>query len=395
MSRLSKPLSAQLILLTFVFYLNFFSRIIVAPLLPELERALCISHSKAGTFFLCISIGYFVSLLSSGFISTRLGHKKTIVLCLLAIALSMFLISMSPSLLLLQMAFFFTGISTGLYLPSGIATITSLYTTERRGKAFGIHEIAPNLAFLTAPLITSWLLPIVEWQHITLLLSGVVCCTAITYALVGRASPIKSTPPDLAICKELLSLPRFWLMVILFTMAITATHGIFSVLPLFLVNKHAMAAADANMLIGFSRSTTLVTAFLGGWMADRFGALKTITVVMLLTGSITALLGIVSGPMLSVIIWFQPMIAVCFFAPAFFLLSQVGSENGKKIVISLAIPMAFVFGGGVIPAAITKMADLGYFSLALFLAGIFITSGTLLIRLMPPQQQQTQEDSEH
>ncbi len=380
----SSPL--PLLLLALIFYLNFISRIILAPLLPEIEVALSISHGQAGTFFLCISISYFISLSTSGFVSARLGHKRTIVVSMLAISLSLLLVSFSPSLFLLQISFFLLGMAAGLYLPSAIATITDLYQTRQLGRAFGVHEIAPNLAFLTAPLFVAWLLPGLDWQQVFLLFAAATTGAAVLYGLVGPGSHLKGAALNLIRCRELIRLPEFWLMVILFSMGISATLGVYNVLPMFLVSEHGMDEQSANMLVGVSRSTTLVTAFFGGWLGDRFGSQKTMAVVLLLTGLFTALLGIGPGQLLPIWIWLQPLLAVCFFAPAFSVLSQIGSPGARNIVISVAIPIAFVLGGGVVPAGITRLADSGHFGLGLMLTGGFIGGGSLLIKMLPVQQ---------
>ena len=44
-----------LLLLTSIFFVNFLSRIILAPLMPGVESDLAISHADAGSFFLLIS----------------------------------------------------------------------------------------------------------------------------------------------------------------------------------------------------------------------------------------------------------------------------------------------------------------------------------------------------
>jgi NNP family nitrate/nitrite transporter-like MFS transporter len=374
--------SLPLLLLALVFYLNFIARIIAAPLLPELETSLNISHGQAGSFFLCISSGYFFSLLGSGFLSARLGHKRTIILSLVLLSLSLCLVALSPGLQPLRGSFLLLGLAAGLYLPSGVATITDLYPPRILGRAFGVHEISPNLAFLTAPLLAAWLLPLMAWRNIFFTLALTAAAAALLYGLLGRSAHLRGTPPALGTCLELLALPRFWLMVVLFSMGITSTHGVYSMLPTFLVDVHSMDERSANLLVGLSRSTTLVTAFLGGWLADRFGAGRTIGAVLLLTGGLTILLGTGSGSALTLWIWLQPLAAVCFFAPAFSVLARLGSGDDRAVVISLAIPLAFVIGGGVVPALISRMADSGHFSLGFVLTGMFIASGVLLIILL-------------
>ena len=230
-------------------------------------------------------------------------------------------------------------------------------------------------------MLAAWLLPTLHWQQITGILALAAISAAITYGLIGRGSNLRGTPPDFACCLELVNLAEFRLMVILFSMGICATHGVYSVLPTFLVSVHGMEEQAANMLVGLSRSTTLLTAFFGGWLADRFGARKTMTMVMLLTGLLTALLGLSPIAILPVWIWLQPLAAVCFFAPAFSILSRIGSPRARNIVISLAIPIAYVIGSGAVPAMVTRLADHGFFSLGLILSGIFIGSGSLLLQL--------------
>ncbi|RUM33943.1 MAG: MFS transporter [Desulfobulbus sp.] len=388
MTRQFAPSPAPILLLAFIFYLNFISRIILAPLLPAIEHSLGITHGQAGTLFLCISSGYFISLPCSGFVSARLGHKRAIVTTMAAISVSMLAISAASSLPFLQITFFLLGLSAGPYLPSAIATITELCEPRQLGKALGLHEIAPNLAFLSAPLLVAWLLPTLHWQEVTLLLAATSATAALVYSLAGKNSLLKGTAPTFTNCRELAAQPAFWLMVILFAMGITATLGIYSVLPMFLVSEQGMDKHAANTLIGLSRTTTLATAFLGGWLADKFGFKQTMAVVLLLSGLFTVLIGLSPARLLPYWIWLQPFVAVCFFAPGFALLSQTGPTGSRNIVISLTIPSAFVIGGGLVPAAIARLADIGYFPLGLTLAGLFIASGCLLVALLPSAAEQ-------
>ena len=83
----SPPLSSAIkgiLFLSGLFFLNFISRVIFSPLLPVIEQEMGLDHTRSGSLFLFLSLGYFLSVLSSGFISSKINHKRSIVLsCLL------------------------------------------------------------------------------------------------------------------------------------------------------------------------------------------------------------------------------------------------------------------------------------------------------------------------
>jgi NNP family nitrate/nitrite transporter-like MFS transporter len=138
--------------LTVIFLINFLARIILSPLLPTIEKELGISHGQAGSFFFLISGGYVIGLLGSGFLASRSSHKITIVISTAGIGLALLEISVVSSLWAMRVGLFGLGFAGGLYIPSAIATITSLIEWPHWGKAIAVHELAPNLAFLPGPL---------------------------------------------------------------------------------------------------------------------------------------------------------------------------------------------------------------------------------------------------
>src|SRR4030042_1257523 len=138
-----------ILLLASIFFLNFIGRIIIAPLLPAIEAELSISHVQAGTPFLITTAGYFLAILGSGLLSSRMTHRNTIIFSAFAGALALVGVSMSHSLLSLRGSLFFLGLATGFYLPSGIATLTSLIPATHWGKGLAIHELAHNLGLLS------------------------------------------------------------------------------------------------------------------------------------------------------------------------------------------------------------------------------------------------------
>ncbi len=67
----------------------------------------------------------------------------------------------------------FLGVATGIYLPSGMTTITASIPSVHWGKAIAFHELAPAFAFILAPFIVEGLLVFWPWQAI-LVLIGVI-----------------------------------------------------------------------------------------------------------------------------------------------------------------------------------------------------------------------------
>ncbi|MCK5348881.1 MAG: MFS transporter, partial [Desulfobacula sp.] len=114
-----------LFFLTSIFFLNFTIRIIIAPLLPTILTDMDLTSDQAGSFFLISASGYFISLLCSGFVSSQILHKKTIVFSAVATGIAFLCTGLSQSLMSMRIGLFVVGMTSALYLPSGIAMLTS------------------------------------------------------------------------------------------------------------------------------------------------------------------------------------------------------------------------------------------------------------------------------
>ena len=161
-----------LLFLALIFFINFTSRIIFSPLMPTIEADLSLTHSDAGLLFLLISFGYFIGMLGSGFLSAAVTHKKTISLSAAAVGLTLLPISFSSNKWILLIGLFVLGLSAGFYLPSGLATLTSIINPRQWGKAIAVHEMAPNLGFVAAPLLAEIFMFWFSWRIILMVLGA-------------------------------------------------------------------------------------------------------------------------------------------------------------------------------------------------------------------------------
>ena len=370
---------SPLLLIASIFLLNFTARIIAAPLLPTIEKDLGFSHGDAGSLFLFLSIGYFISLLGSGHISSRITHRKTIAVSAIAVGAALSLISFSKTLFTMRCCVFLLGISAGIYLPSGITTVTSLVKPRHWGKAVAIHELAPNLSFILTPLLAEILLHWFIWRNILFFVGIVSVIVGMVFPQLGKGGNFSGEAPNFSSIKKILEIPAFWILIVLFSLAITSTLGIYNMLPLYLVTEHGMSLDWANSLVGTSRISTLGMAFLGGWATDRFGSKPIMIGVFFVTGILTVLIGMVSTYWIAAVVFLQPVLAVCFYPAGFAALSTISTPENRNMAISLTIPVAFVLGGGVVPALIGIMADNGYFSWGITLSGAMIMMGFFLL----------------
>ncbi len=364
--------------LTAIFFINFTIRIIISPLLPAISLDMGLSHNQGGSLFLLSAAGYFIVLVCSGFVSSKIGHKKTIAFSAIAAGVALSFTGLSQELFGIRIGIFCVGMASALYLPSGISLLTSSIDQSNLGKAIGIHELAPNLSFLLSPLISEVLLLWLPWRGVFFFIGGLSIVLGFAFFRFSRVKDFFGESPTLTAFLPMVGQRSFWIMVVLFSLGVIGTLGVYSMLPLFLVDIHRMTGAQANSLITMSRILTLPMPLFIGWVSDRVGLKPTLSAVLFLTGLLTLLVGIANGQFIKLIIFFQPLLAVCFFPPAFAALSQIGSKKIQNIAISFTIPIAFLFGGGVVPNIVGILGNHGYFSMGFIIFGSLICLGAII-----------------
>jgi len=76
------------------------------------------------------------------------------------------------------------------------------------------------------------------------------------------------------------------------------------------------------------------------------------------------------------------MMATCFFPPGFAALSRIGPPRVRNISLSFTFPIAFLLGGGAIPAGIGLLGEMGSFDLGISLVGGIVMSGFILLHYL-------------
>jgi MFS transporter, NNP family, nitrate/nitrite transporter len=371
-----------ILFLVVIFFLNVLARIILAPLMPIIEKDLKMGHDEAGSLLFFISLGYCFTLLGSGFVSSRLNHRRTIILSSMALGGALLSVALSYNLWWIRLGLTCLGMATGLYIPSGIAFITGLMSSKHWGKAIAIHEVAPNLAFAAAPLLSECLFGSLSWRGILIMLGTACLLSGTAFIYFGRAGETFGEAPSVKTFRMILAEPSFWIMVVLFGLAMGATVGVYTMIPLYLVTERGMERARANILLGFSRVLTFAMVILAGLATDRLGSKQTMKIVLLATGLFTVLLGIVPGSWILPIVFIQPLFSVCFFPPGYAALSQIGPSRIRNVVVSFAIPVSGLIGSGAVPAGIGFLGEAGSFALGITIVGALLLCGLIVLKYL-------------
>ncbi|HEY7322348.1 MAG TPA: MFS transporter [Candidatus Binatia bacterium] len=370
------------VFLTVLFFINFIARIILSPLLPTIEGDLEISHGQAGSFFFLISAGYVMGLLGSGLVASRSTHRITIVISTTGVGFALLGVSLVNSVWAMRVGLWGLGFAGGLYIPSAIATITSLIERCHWGKAIAVHELAPNLAFFAGPFVAELFLSWSTWRLALISLGMASLIASFAYCRFGRGGEFAGQSPASSAFGLLVRSASFWIMAVLFGLGVSSTIGVYAMLPLYLVNERQIDLSWANTVVAFSRSYGPILGVLGGWISDRLGPKETMVVSLAFTGIATTLVGLVSTPWISIVVLLQPLLAVWFFPAAFAALSATTPAGARNLAVAFTIPCGYLLGGGLVPTFIGVMGDSGSFARGFMTTGILILLGGILAFLL-------------
>ncbi|MFP4508554.1 MAG: MFS transporter [Spirochaetaceae bacterium] len=359
----------------------FFPRVLFSPLLVSIQVDLSLSAARATRIFTTIAVGYAIAMLASGFVSTRVQHRRIVALSAFGVGVGMQLAALAQSAVSLHAGALLVGASAGLYAPSGLSIVSEITPFTRRGMGFAIHELGPSISFVLAPLVAAVSLPLIGWRGVVSATGAFSAIAGIAYVLRGRAGYAHGEAPHFENLKVIFRIKRFWLIILFFVLAASAAIGMFAVLPTFLIGFRGMDQQLANGIIGASRISGIAMIFLSGVLTDRLGFRRTVAGIFLLTGIFTMLLTVAEGTYLALVVLLQPAVISAFFPAAITAMSEIGPPQTRNVVVSLVIPLASVVGAGLFPALAGFAADAGLIDRFFQGTGIALLLSILLLPL--------------
>jgi NNP family nitrate/nitrite transporter-like MFS transporter len=362
-----------------LWFLNSSSRLVLSPLLPIIEDELVITHALAGSLFFYLSVGLTISVFMAGWISKHIGYKRSIIYSFIALVFVFICFRYAQTYYYFAAFSFLLGFTSGIYLPCSVPLVTSIISRKNWGKALAFHDTAPSFSFLAIPILVAFALRFYHWKSFFVMLSG-ACAVFIVFFWVFAPDP-RPQEEKKSRYATVLRRTDFWIIAILWIMAVIATAGIYSVIPLFLVKEKGMQLELANTIFGISRGGGVFATILVGFLIDRFAVKKLLFIILFITGLATV------GMALAQVFWvlvgtliIQGTLSVAFFPAAVTAISTITPLDERSTFVGLILAVGGIIGIGLVPVGLGAVADIWNFQIGIFVMGVLIMSSCVLIR---------------
>jgi len=382
----NRPGNGSVLMISMLMVAVFFSmaaRAIFSPIMPSLQSDLNIGLATAGSLFLFISVTYAVAILLAGFLAARIGHGLTIVVALALIAVGLFISAAAPGVVLMAVGMAFIGAGAGIYPPSGLAMVNRKISPQKRTFAFAFHEISPNFSLLVAPLIVLALEPLIGWRGVLLSMAAVCAMATLAFWRWGVTDSGVGAAPNFGTITIILKIPEIYVGMFLLTASTSGLHGVYAILPAYLVERAIYSTDEINSLLAASRLASILCLLVAGGVVNLIGKRQAITWALVFTSICTALIGLLEGTLLNIVIIAQPALVAAIIPPLLSSIADIGESRYHNITYSLIITVAIGVGAGVVPAVLGIFGDHGLGWLGFVSLGIFTAAAILALVATP------------
>lgn len=317
---------AAILLLMLNIFLVFTGIGLVIPIMPTYMTELHISGKMVGLLVAAFSFTQLLFSPFAGRLSDSLGRKKTIVAGMILFALSEWLFGSVNSPVFLFAARMIGGLSAALMMPSVMAYAADVTTNEERAKGMGFINAAITTGFIIGPGIGGYLaefgirIPFYA-AAIAAGASALITVFILPESLTAeKREQIKAsaTKQDNLFKQLMLSYkePYFIsLVIVLVTSFGLANYE--TVFGLFVDHKFGFTPKDIAFIITFgSISGAVVQVTIFGWILNRFGERRVISVCLLIAGLFVLMTLFVHTYFLIVVVTFIVFLSIDILRPA-------------------------------------------------------------------------------
>lgn len=261
-------------LLWVVALLNYVDRQVVFSVLPLVRTGLHASNLQLGligTVFLWV---YGPLSPVAGYLSDRFGRLRIILLSLLVWSAVTWATGHSRNITELLWARALMGVSEACYLPAALALIADYHGDRSRSLATGLHYSGIYIGIVLGGVGGGWMGEQWGWRAPFTILGLVGIAYAAVLKLALRQPPAAAAPARPRFfhsMRDLLQLPGFTTLTLVFSGTAVANWIVYTWLPLYLYERFGMSLAAAGFAATFYiQAGSIAGILLGGRLADSW-----------------------------------------------------------------------------------------------------------------------------
>lgn len=130
-----------------------------------LQKVFGIGDAQKAGILLLIIVGVAVGAFVGGYLADKFSHRKILRLSLMALSITIIIVSLNHTVELLQIIFLLFGLTMGLVYATSRSYLASLVPKEESGTFFGLYTFAERCASIIGPLV--WGILIFVFANIT------------------------------------------------------------------------------------------------------------------------------------------------------------------------------------------------------------------------------------
>lgn len=375
-----------ILLLMFNIFMIFTGIGLIIPIMPSYMNMLHISGTTLGLLVAAFSISQLICSPIAGRLSDSIGRKRVIVAGMLLFSASEFLFGAASSLPLLFLARMLGGISAALVMPAVMAYTADVTSDVERGKGMGFINAAISTGFIIGPGLGGYIAEFGIRAPFYAAGAAGLLAMIITAILLpegprkeagasagGRVVPKESLLQQLAGSARS---PYFISLIVVFVTSFGLAN-FETVFGLFVDHKFGFTPTDIAFIITFgSISGAVVQVTIFGWIINRFGEKRVITVSLAATAVFIVLTLMVHTFWLIVATTFAVFLATDMLRPAIGTQMSKFADDQQGYVAGLN--SAFTSLGNIVGPVIAGALFDANLNFPYALAAVILTGGFLL-----------------
>lgn len=365
------------------------SSYVVSGVLPDVSSELHVSLTAAGQLATAFSLSYAIGAPILSTLTGRWERRTLLIAALVLAALGNLIAALAVNYPILIAGRVVAALGAAMYTPAATLFATSLMPPEKRGRAVAIVFGGLTFALVLGVPAGTLLGPTLGYQGVFALITAV----AVLVAVAERAAlPKIEAPPVVSLRERFADVTdrRVQIVLAMSVLAVLAAFSVYIYVVPLLAHTAGLTGSVTGLLLLLYGVGAMIGNFLGGWITDRFGSLRTLAVLMLSITAVMATLDLtlktVVGAGAALVVW--GMLTWAFNPPVQNLLLELGGG----LLISLNASAIYLGAGlsAVVGGLVIQTLGVGYLPL-LGAALSLVVLGLVYLLWRDPSLQRVEE----